>query len=206
MTVDPRVQAFLAGDERAGAALLGELLPRVRNLTRTFLGGDAEVDDVAQQVLIQVVQSMASYRAEGSLVSWVNRITVRTALAHARKRRARAARDLPLADSSGGGETATEVSGQDLGAGWDAYHQRRLAVKMLDRLPVEQRSVIVMHHMLGLSVPEIAEEETISFETVRSRLRLGMSKLREWALGNEAQPNEALESELGAPRKQEVAQ
>jgi RNA polymerase sigma-70 factor (ECF subfamily) len=179
-------------------------------LARTFLGGDAEVDDVAQQVLIQVVQSMASYRAEGSLVSWVNRITVRTALAHARKRRARAARDLPLADLSGGGETAT-VSGQDLGAGWDAYHQRRLAVKMLDRLPVEQRSVIVMHHMLGLSVPEIAEEETISFETVRSRLRLGMGKLREWALGNEAQPNdtprrETLESGLEAPRKQEVAQ
>lgn len=193
MTVDPRVQAFLAGDERAGAALLGELLPRVRNLTRTFLGGDAEVDDVAQQVLIQVVQSMASYRAEGSLLSWVNRITVRTALAHARKRRARAARDLPLE-----AEAALEMSGEERSAGWDGYHQRRMAVQLLDRLPVEQRSVIVMHHMLGLSVQEISEEETISFETVRSRLRLGMSKLREWALGG------AVDAE--PPHKQEVAQ
>jgi RNA polymerase sigma-70 factor (ECF subfamily) len=194
------VQAFLAGDERAGAALLGELLPRVRNLTRTFLGSDAEVDDVAQQVLIQVVQSMATFRAEGSLQSWVNRITVRTALTHARKRRARAARDLPLADLPWGGEAASEASNAERGVGWDAYHQRRLAVKMLDRLPVEQRSVIVMHHMLGLSVQEIAEEETISFETVRSRLRLGMGKLREWALGDEALRHEA------APRKQEIAQ
>jgi RNA polymerase sigma-70 factor (ECF subfamily) len=199
------VQAFLAGDERAGAALLGELLPRVRNLTRTFLGGDAEVDDVAQQVLIQVVQSMASFRAEGSLVSWVNRITVRTALAHARKRRARAARDLPLEP-----EAISQLSDQERGSGWDGYHQRRLAVKLLDRLPVEQRSVIVMHHMLGISVQEIAEEETISFETVRSRLRLGMSKLREWALGNleqddEAQRNDAGEAMQQSRRSQEVA-
>lgn len=191
MTVDPRVQAFLAGDERAGAALLGELLPRVRNLTRTFLGGDAEVDDVAQQVLIQVVQSMASYRAEGSLLSWVNRITVRTALAHARKRRARAASDVPLT-----AEAALEMSGEERGAGWDGYHQRRLAVKLLDRLPVEQRSVIVMHHMLGLSVQEISEEETISFETVRSRLRLGMSKLREWALGGAVDSEPTLRKEV----------
>jgi len=178
VTVDPRVQAFLAGDELAGAALLSELLPRVRNLTRTFLGTDSEVDDVAQQVLIQVVQSMASFRAEGTLQSWVNRITVRVALAHARQRRARAARDVPL-----------EIEGQELGAiqeqgpGWDGYYQRRAAVKLLDRLPVEQRSVVVMHHVLGLSVQEIAEEERISFETVRSRLRLGMAKLRDWALG-----------------------
>jgi RNA polymerase sigma-70 factor (ECF subfamily) len=179
VTVDPRVQAFLAGDERAGAALLGELLPRVRNLTRAFLGSDAEVDDVAQQVLIQVVHSMASYRAEGSLQSWVNRITVRTALAHARKRRARAARDVSLE-----AESTPEISSPGPDSQWDDYHQRRVAVKLLDRLPIEQRSVIVMHHVLGLSVTEIAEEETISFETVRSRLRLGMGKLREWALGS----------------------
>jgi RNA polymerase sigma-70 factor (ECF subfamily) len=199
VTVDPRVQAFLAGDERAGAALLGELLPRVRNLTRTFLGSDAEVDDVAQQVLIQVVQSMATFRAEGSLQSWVNRITVRTALTHARKRRARAARDLPLADLPWGGEAISEGSTAERGAGWDAYHQRRLAVKMLDRLPVEQRSVIVMHHMLGLSVQEIAEEETISFETVRSRLRLGMSKLREWALGEASSSQRASAGKEAVP-------
>jgi RNA polymerase sigma-70 factor (ECF subfamily) len=77
-------------------------------------------------------------------------------------------------------------------------------------LPVEQRSVIVMHHMLGISVQEIAEEETISFETVRSRLRLGMSKLREWALGNleqddEAQRNDAGEAMQQSRRSQEVA-
>jgi RNA polymerase sigma-70 factor (ECF subfamily) len=198
------VQAFLAGDEQAGAALLGELLHRVRNLTRTFLGSDAEVDDVAQQVLIQVVQSMASYRAEGSLQSWVNRITVRTALAHARRRRARAARDLPL-DT----ELVSEIPGQERGSGWDGYHQRRFAVQLLDRLPVEQRSVIVMHHMLGLSVPEIAEEETTSFETVRSRLRLGMGKLREWALGNEdaeAPRADTLSAAELPSRKREVAQ
>lgn len=176
MSVDPRVQAFLDGDEQAGAALLGELLPRVRNLIRSLIGRDDEVDDVAQQVLMQVVRSLASYRGDGPLHSWVQRITVRTALAHARQRRARSVSEVPLETSEG-----DEIANLSRGPGWDSYLERRRAVELLDRLPVEQRSAVVLHHVLGLSVPEIAEEEGINFETVRSRLRLGMAKLRDWA-------------------------
>lgn len=161
-----------------GASLLGELLPRVRNLTRSLLGRDDEVDDVAQQVLIQVVRSLDGFRGEGSLHGWVQRITVRTALAHARQRRARAARELPLHDGEG-----NEVpSAASWGESPEGYLQRRAAVHMLDRLPIEQRSVVVLHHVLGLSVQEIAKEESLNFETVRSRLRLGMAKLRDWAI------------------------
>ena len=39
-------------------------------------------------------------------------------------------------------------------------------------------ALLVLHHVLGLSVPEISEEIGAPSETVRSRLRLGMSKLR----------------------------
>ncbi len=38
--------------------------------------------------------------------------------------------------------------------------------------------MLVLHHVLGLSVPEIAEELSAPFETVRSRLRIGIAKLR----------------------------
>ena len=38
--------------------------------------------------------------------------------------------------------------------------------------------MLVLHHVLGLSVPDIASELALPFETVRSRLRLGMARLR----------------------------
>jgi RNA polymerase sigma-70 factor, ECF subfamily len=53
-------------------------------------------------------------------------------------------------------------------------------------LPDEQREVLVMHHVLGLSVREIAEELATPFETVRSRLRLGMARLRNELLSDDA--------------------
>ena len=45
-------------------------------------------------------------------------------------------------------------------------------------MPHEQRHALVLHHVLGLSVPEIARETEAPDETVRSRLRLGMERLR----------------------------
>jgi RNA polymerase sigma-70 factor (ECF subfamily) len=49
---------------------------------------------------------------------------------------------------------------------------------LLDELPDDQRQAVVMHHVLGLSMPELATELGIPFETARSRLRLGIQKLR----------------------------
>jgi RNA polymerase sigma-70 factor (ECF subfamily) len=61
----------------------------------------------------------------------------------------------------------------------DEYTLRRKTVRMLDDLPDDQRQALVMHHVVGLSVPELAAELGIPFETARSRLRLGVQKLRE---------------------------
>jgi RNA polymerase sigma-70 factor (ECF subfamily) len=51
-------------------------------------------------------------------------------------------------------------------------------VRFLDAIPSEQREALVLHHVVGLSVPEIAEDLAVSGETIRSRLRLGIAKLR----------------------------
>jgi RNA polymerase sigma-70 factor (ECF subfamily) len=60
----------------------------------------------------------------------------------------------------------------------DSYAARREAVWLLDQLPDEQRHALVLHHVLGMTVPEISEESKIPFETIRSRLRLGKQRLR----------------------------
>src|SRR5262249_35017949 len=78
---DPRVAAAVAGDRRAAESLLAELLPRVRNLVRCLMRGDSLVDDVAQEALIAILRGLPTYRGEGSLKSWSDRVVARTTFA-----------------------------------------------------------------------------------------------------------------------------
>ncbi|MDB4990423.1 MAG: polymerase sigma-70 factor, subfamily [Myxococcaceae bacterium] len=163
------------GDRGAAEQLLRALLPRVRNLVRYFVRGDAEVDDLAQESLVTILRALPGYRGEGSVHSWADRIVVRVVFAQLR--RTRASHKLLV-------EYKPELLELPANESAQRFLARRQAVRALDELPDEQRDVLVMHHVMGLSVREIAGELDTAFETVRSRLRLGMARLRA-ALGSD---------------------
>ena len=167
---DPDLAAAQAGDRAAAGRLLRRLLPRVRNLVRYLVRGDADVDDMAQQSLIAILQGLPTYRGEGSFEGWADRITVRETLRYAKRRRLLAQRRDEMAP------TLRVVRGE--GARPDAYLDRRELARLLDTLPDDQRQTLVLHHALGMSVPEIAATLEIPFDTAKSRLRLAMKKLR----------------------------
>lgn len=170
------VEAAAQGDRKAAEQLLRALLPRVRNLVRYFVRGDALVDDLAQESLVTILRGLPTYRGEGSINSWADRIVVRIVFAHLR--RARASEQVHV-------EYTPDLVPVPSGESAHGFLARRRAVRALDELPDEQRTVLVMHHVLGLSVREISEELGTAFETVRSRLRLGMARLRTAAFGDE---------------------
>jgi RNA polymerase sigma-70 factor (ECF subfamily) len=172
MANDPHralAEAAAQGDRKAAEALLRALLPRVRNLVRYFVRGDAEVDDISQEALVAVLRGLAGYRGEGAVQAWADRIVVRSVFAHIRRTRTAEKRHVEYTPD------LVPVSNDQSAHGFLA---RRKAVRALDEVPDEQRQVLVMHHVTGLGVREIAEELAIPFETVRSRLRLGMARLR----------------------------
>lgn len=169
-TPDLRITRAVGGDRSALEQLLLEHLPRIRNLVRYLLRGDSEVDDVAQQAMIEIMRSIPNYLGEGSFKAWMDRITVRAAFHHIRRRRLERKHDEATPELilvTAEGDTP------------DNYSLRRQAVRWLDDLPDEQRHAVVLHHVLGFSVPELASELNLPSETVRSRLRLGMEKLRQ---------------------------
>src|SRR5207247_2936937 len=63
--------------------------PRIYNLARRMLGNDADAEDVTQDVLLQVVRKLDTFRGESAFPTWLHRITVNAALAHRRKRATR---------------------------------------------------------------------------------------------------------------------
>src|SRR5437867_6522529 len=60
--------------------------PRVYNLARRMLGNDADAEDVTQDVLLQVVRKLDTFRGESAFPTWLHRVTVNAALALRAKR------------------------------------------------------------------------------------------------------------------------
>src|SRR6266852_2942538 len=63
--------------------------PRVYNLARRMLGNDADAEDVTQDVLLQLVRKLDTFRGESAFPTWLHRVTVNAALAYRRKRASR---------------------------------------------------------------------------------------------------------------------
>jgi len=161
-------------DREALTSVATQLLPRVRNLIRYLIHGDRDVDDIAQEALLAVLRGLPSYRGDGSLESWADRVVARVTFAWLRRRRPGRVPNLEVED-----ERAADDSTQP-----DEYLRRRRLVSLLDQLPHEQRYALVLHHVLGMSVDEIVLETAAKAETVRTRLRLGKRRLRELADAN----------------------
>src|ERR1700689_3252043 len=63
-----------------------EFAPRIYHLARRMLGNDADAEDVTQDVLLQVVRKLDTFRGESNVFTWLHRLTVNAALALRAKR------------------------------------------------------------------------------------------------------------------------
>ena len=166
------VAAACAGDERARARLVEALLPRARNLVRFLVRGDAEVDDIVQDALVIVLERLATFRGEARLERWADGVVMRVTLHHLRRLRRRLRRFVSRPPDELEEESVVPAPALR------SYAARREMIAALDRLPYKQRHALVLHHVLGMTVQEAAAELGVPQETLHSRLRVGMQRLR----------------------------
>lgn len=159
-----------AGNVQSQRVLISRLLPRVRR-TVSYLVGDPEcAADVAQLALIRILKTVHSYRGESTLEYWASRIATRTALNHQQKK----ARRKALQTQSPPREEHFLDADDAAALVW----ARQMLHKMLANLPEKQRVVVVLRHIEGFKVDEIASIIGVGHNTVRQRLRAGNANLR----------------------------
>ncbi|HEY3351633.1 MAG TPA: RNA polymerase sigma factor [Polyangia bacterium] len=171
-------RAAAAGDPHARTRFVTRVLPRTRNLVRYLVRDDVLADDLAQAALIEALRSVGGYRGDAPLERWVDRITVRTTMAHLRRSR-EDARVLVLR-----GEPADDGAA-DPPAAADPLLRRRLAAH-LGRLKEERRVAVVMKVIGGFSLEEIAAVCEAPLNTIKDRLRVGREELRASILADPA--------------------
>ncbi len=165
--VSELVARAIGGDAEARRQIVEQLSRRVRGIAFSVLGNAADVDDATQSIFLELFRSLPSFRGE-SLIPWTDSIAVRTAVRHARSRRVRSARDASVDPE----ELTAEVSAP-------AEHGvPRALVEYLAELPETRRVALVLRHVMGYTVEEIAEITEVSPNTVKDRLLRAREQVR----------------------------
>lgn len=156
--------------------------PRVYTLARRMLGNDADAEDVTQDVLMQVVRKLDTFRGESQFPTWLHRVTVNTALAHRAKRARRQEREVhePPDAASGDGHHAPTARPWNVGPDQLAINRetQELLEQAIADMPEMYRDVYVLADVEGLSNPEIGALLGLSLPAVKSRLHRGRLLLR----------------------------
>jgi len=174
------VQQCAAGDEDACTRLVTDHQRMVYQLALHLLGDPQEALDLSQEVFLRVFQVLPQFRGQSTLRTWIYRIVVNHASNRQRWwRRRRRAQQVPLDE-----QTATHgefAESRNFAQPDRVLQQREAAGRVwdaLDRLPFDQRAVIVLREIDGLSYEEIAGSLGVVVGTVKSRLARARENLR----------------------------
>ena len=154
------MRAAQRGEPRAVDALVRELTPYVGRICGAIALDDG--DDAVQEALIAIARNLGSLREPAAAKAWVRQIAVREAIRVAKRRPA-------LADADG-----TAAADVDLDTVLDVR-------AVLDQLLPDQRAILVLRDLDGLSEAEVAERLSVAVGTVKSRLHRARSAFaRRW--------------------------
>ncbi len=166
--MDPRlVVRAQNGDGSAFEALALRAHPRLQRVAVGILRDPDVAEDAVQQALLAIWRDLRRLRDPRRFDGWSYRLLLRRCYAEAKRR----PRWLPETDLD---ERDEPVAGDALGR----VVVRDELERAFHRLPIEQRAVVVLHHLMDLPVEEVADILDIPVGTVKSRLSRAMRGLR----------------------------
>jgi len=164
-----------SGDRRAFLALYDRHSAKVYGLALRVVGDRMTAEEVTQDAFLRLWTRASTYNPDrGKLSSWLLTITRRLAIDHFRLEARRPLTWNP-SDPDNALEKVPDPASQSDESRW------AMMKFALIKLPEEQRSVIELAFYHSMSHSQIADFQSIPLGTVKTRLRLGMEKLRrEW--------------------------
>jgi RNA polymerase sigma-70 factor (ECF subfamily) len=182
----------LAGQKIEGAfrIIMQRHNQRLYRIARAVIRNDSEAEDVVQEAYVRAFASLAEFRGDASLATWLSRIVLNEALG--RIRRSRPTADMTALENPSPSQAEIipfpHASPQLDPERTMAQRQIQLLLEQaIDRLPDDFRVVLVARVIEEMSIEETAALLGLRTETVKTRLHRARKLLRE-----------ALEAEVGS--------
>jgi RNA polymerase sigma-70 factor (ECF subfamily) len=160
------------GDPQAAATFVRRHQAQVYGLALSIVGVPASAEDVAQEAFLRLWRYAGGYDPRrGAVRSWLLTITRNAAIDVIRLRR-----DYPYEPDVLLSMLATSTADSE---GADRLVDTDRLRTILRELPREQIVAVVLATFYGLTAKEIAEREGLPLGTVKTRIRLGLARLRD---------------------------
>jgi RNA polymerase sigma-70 factor (ECF subfamily) len=170
------------GDTQAFALLVSLHERMVYGLSVRLLGDAEEAKDLSQEVFLQVYRTIHRFEGRSSLKTWIYRIVVNQC--HNRQRwwrRRRRDQARPIEDLTPRDEARLSASqgAESPLCEIERREQARRVQAALDGISFDQRAVLLLREVEGLSCEEIGQALSLPVGTVKSRLARGREALRQ---------------------------
>ncbi len=174
-------RALTGGDETRFTLFFDEYFPRLYRFAQNRMDADdTAVPDIVQSTLMNAMRSIASYRGEAALFTWLCQICRNEIAGYYRK----AARSVPVVAADDEAirpilETLAAGDEMDPGSQYESLQTKRLIQEVLDFLPRHYGDVLEWKYIYGFSVTEIASKlgtTELGAQSLLSRSRTAFRK------------------------------
>lgn len=198
---DKIVSRVQAGDVNAFEELVTAYEKNVYNLALRMTGNPEDAADMSQEAFLKAYSSMSSFRGESKFSVWLYRIVSNVCLDFLRRRSRRQTVSLSIEDD-GGEEIQLELPDESQTP--EALLEQRMtrdAVRRgLEALPHEQRQILLLREIQGLSYDEIALTLGLEAGTVKSRIFRARKRLCSFLMKDGNIPDFVSSSKQGGGR------
>ncbi len=183
------LDAAQRGDRHAFNDLVVKYQTTVFNVALRTLGNRDDASDATQEAFLSAYRAIEEFRG-GSFKAWLLRIAVNTCYDILRRRQRRPSTSLDVIVEEAGDQPSfadRQISPERAALGAETVTAVEQA---LQTLPADQRSIVVLCDIQGLSYEEAADIEGIALGTVKSRLSRARVRLRQFLIERGELPSE----------------
>jgi RNA polymerase sigma-70 factor, ECF subfamily len=166
VTKSELVELARDGDRDAYDVLMTQVIDHLYRIARLILRDFDSAEDAVQEALVRCWRDLPRLREADRFDAWLNRILLHAVTDEARRRRGFNANVTRLRIEPAQPDSTKAIVDRD-----------ELA-RAFDRLSIEHRTIVVLHHYLGLTVDQAATTIGIPVGTAKSRLHYGTEALR----------------------------
>ena len=176
------MHAIAARDEHAFAVLYDRYIDLVYSASFRVLADAGLAEDTSQDVFVRLWRRPETFIAErGRFLSWLMSVVRNRAVDELRARGRRLRREAAVTTTDGEDDQVSLIpagDGDDPILTAQLHEEQVLVRRALTELPAEQRMALELAYFKGLTQQEIAVALHEPLGTVKTRIRLGMQKLR----------------------------